>query len=185
MTPTPTKPANCDSWNRARIIWPTLFRQKSVYGGSAHESTNYWLVKNPGSFLLRGMSRSKARFRISIKDRVTGKALKVELIEQPWPGRYWIRQNGRRPVRHAEGSLSMIFAEPKCVSSSSHPAPSLFCPEMMNLKVELHIFCRNCSNPDSSFDTLDMLSFYDPPFFIFLELLPVCKLEKRPLYHLQ
>jgi hypothetical protein len=56
------------------------------------------------------MARLKPRLRISIKDHATGRTLKVELIEQVSPGRYWIRQDGKRPARHPEGSLSTVFA---------------------------------------------------------------------------
>jgi hypothetical protein len=49
------------------------------------------------------MARLKPRLRISIKDHATGRTLKVELIEQVSPGRYWIRQDGKRPARHPEG----------------------------------------------------------------------------------
>ena len=57
------------------------------------------------------MPRLKPRFPISIKDNATGKALKVELVEQPWPGRFWIRQNGKLPRGQIEGTLSMVFAQ--------------------------------------------------------------------------
>jgi len=53
--------------------------------------------------------KRKARFRISIKDNRTGETLKVELLEQLWPGRYWIRQDGKVPDRYSEASLSMVF----------------------------------------------------------------------------
>jgi hypothetical protein len=68
-------------------------------------------VKTPGRILFCAMPRLKARFRISIKDHATGKALKVELIEQPWPGRFWIRQNGKSPRGRTDASLSMVFAQ--------------------------------------------------------------------------
>jgi hypothetical protein len=32
------------------------------------------------------------------------------MIEQLWPGRYWIRQDGNEASRDAEGSLSVVFA---------------------------------------------------------------------------
>jgi hypothetical protein len=56
------------------------------------------------------MARSKARFRISLKDNLTGRSLKVELIEQPWPGRYWLRQQGKNAERISEASVSTVFA---------------------------------------------------------------------------
>ena len=55
------------------------------------------------------MARYKARFRISIKDNLTGRALKIELL--PYIGdRYLVRQNGlhARAVQHA--SLTKVFA---------------------------------------------------------------------------
>ena len=56
------------------------------------------------------MARSKARFRISVKDNLTGRSIKVELIPQPWPGRYWLRQQGRNAERTREANLSTVFA---------------------------------------------------------------------------
>ena len=56
------------------------------------------------------MARSKARFRISIKDNLTGRSLKVELIHQPWPGRYWVRQQGKNAERVKEANVSTVFA---------------------------------------------------------------------------
>ena len=52
-----------------------------------------------GAYSFCAMPMLKARFRISLKDHAARQSLKVELIEQPWPGRFWIRQNGRRPAR--------------------------------------------------------------------------------------
>ena len=53
------------------------------------------------------MARKTARFRISIKDNLTGKALKVELL--PWIGtKYTIRQNGVIAGRMREASLSVV-----------------------------------------------------------------------------
>jgi hypothetical protein len=34
------------------------------------------------------MPSAKARFRISVKDNLTGHRLRLELVEQPWPGRF-------------------------------------------------------------------------------------------------
>ena len=48
------------------------------------------------------MARSPARFRISIKDKKTGNAVKVELIEATglWDTqRFRLRVNGREPER--------------------------------------------------------------------------------------
>jgi hypothetical protein len=56
------------------------------------------------------MARLKPRFRISIKDHATERTLRIELIEQVSPGRYWIRQDGKQPARYREGSLSTVFA---------------------------------------------------------------------------
>ena len=53
------------------------------------------------------MARKTARFRISIKDNLTGQALKVELL--PWiPPRYTIRQNGLIAGRIREATLSVV-----------------------------------------------------------------------------
>lgn len=58
------------------------------------------------------MGRSPARFRISIKDNKTGKALKVELIDAPglWgERRFRLRQNSRNPDQIKEASLTEVF----------------------------------------------------------------------------
>lgn len=68
------------------------------------------MVETVGLFFCPVVPRLKARFRISINDHRTGRTLKIELIEQPWPGRFWIRQHGRRPSLLSEGSLSVVFA---------------------------------------------------------------------------
>ena len=53
------------------------------------------------------MARIKARFRISIRDNLTGETLKVELI--PVIGsQFLIRQNGIRASRLRYGNLSQI-----------------------------------------------------------------------------
>jgi hypothetical protein len=53
------------------------------------------------------MARKTARFRISVKDNLTGQALKVELL--PWIGtRYTIRQNGLIAGRIRHASLSVV-----------------------------------------------------------------------------
>jgi len=66
--------------------------------------------KSGANFVL-AMPRLKPRFRISIKDYATGRTLKIELTDQLWPGRYWIRQDGKEPSRQIEGSLSTVFAK--------------------------------------------------------------------------
>ncbi|MBI5382213.1 MAG: hypothetical protein HZA31_09970 [Opitutae bacterium] len=58
------------------------------------------------------MGRSPARFRISIKDKRTGKALKVELIDAPglWgERRFRLRQNGKEPELVKEATLTEVF----------------------------------------------------------------------------
>jgi hypothetical protein len=58
------------------------------------------------------MPRAAARFRLSIKDRKTGTALKVELIESPglWgERRYRLRLNGREPDHVKEATLTEVF----------------------------------------------------------------------------
>jgi hypothetical protein len=56
------------------------------------------------------MARYKPRFRISIKDQATGKKLKIELLPMPWPGRFAVRQNGKRPRKKAFATTSEVFA---------------------------------------------------------------------------
>jgi hypothetical protein len=56
------------------------------------------------------MARYKPRFRISIKDRATGKKLNIELRPMPWPGRFAVRQNGKRPHKRAFATTSEVFA---------------------------------------------------------------------------
>jgi hypothetical protein len=58
------------------------------------------------------MPRAAARFRLSIKDKKTGAAWKVELIDAPgmWgERRYRIRLNGREPAHVKEATLTEIF----------------------------------------------------------------------------
>jgi len=58
------------------------------------------------------MPRADARFGLSIKDKRTGTALKVELIDAPglWgERRYRIRLNGREPQQVKEATLTEIF----------------------------------------------------------------------------
>lgn len=53
------------------------------------------------------MARKTARFRISIKDNLTGEALKIELV--PWIGsRFTIRQNGLIAGRIPHAGLSTV-----------------------------------------------------------------------------
>lgn len=65
-----------------------------------------------GYFLVFIMARSSARFRVSIKDKKTGKAFKVELIEARglWgERRFRLRLNGREPERIKEATLTDVF----------------------------------------------------------------------------
>ena len=58
------------------------------------------------------MGREKARFRISIKDHQSGKALKVELIEASrlfHPGQYAVRINGRKAEKVPHANLTEVF----------------------------------------------------------------------------
>jgi hypothetical protein len=53
------------------------------------------------------MARKTARFRISIKDNLTGQALKIELI--PWIGAdYTVRQNGVIASRVPHANISKV-----------------------------------------------------------------------------
>ena len=65
-----------------------------------------------GKFLFSLMPRAAARFRLSIKDRMTGTALKVELIDAPrlWGKRHYRwRLNGREPDHGKEATLTEVF----------------------------------------------------------------------------
>lgn len=53
------------------------------------------------------MARKKARFRISIKDNITGRALKLELL-YVIGGHYLIRQNGLQAESMRYGNLTQI-----------------------------------------------------------------------------
>ncbi len=58
------------------------------------------------------MSRSAARFRLSVKDNKTRTALKVELIAAPgmWgERRYRLRVNGREPANLKVATLTEVF----------------------------------------------------------------------------
>ncbi len=54
------------------------------------------------------MPRAKARYRISVKDNLTGHRLRLELVEQPWPGRFWLRVDGKLSPRLPGASLSQV-----------------------------------------------------------------------------
>jgi hypothetical protein len=56
------------------------------------------------------MARQKARFRISIRDNLTSRALKIELVPRPLTSRYWVKQNGIRARNIKEANLSTVFA---------------------------------------------------------------------------
>jgi hypothetical protein len=56
------------------------------------------------------MSQQKARFRISIKDNLTGRALKVELVQKPLTSRFWVRLNGKGAKNIREANFSTVFA---------------------------------------------------------------------------
>ncbi len=58
------------------------------------------------------MARVNARFRISIKDNETKRAIKVELIEARglWgERRYQLRLNGREPTTLKEATMTEVF----------------------------------------------------------------------------
>ena len=58
------------------------------------------------------MPTARARFRISIKDHLTGEGLKVELVDAPglWgERRYTIRLNGKPATKVKEATLSEVF----------------------------------------------------------------------------
>jgi len=56
------------------------------------------------------MARKTARFRISLKDNLTGRSLKVELSQYCRLDRYSIWQNGKRSKTVKVASLSVIFS---------------------------------------------------------------------------
>ncbi len=58
------------------------------------------------------MARSPVRFRVSIKDQKSGRALKVELIDAPgmWgERRYQIRVNGKAAEKIKVATLTEVF----------------------------------------------------------------------------
>lgn len=64
------------------------------------------------------MGRPRARFRLSVKDQLTGESLKVELVpipnETPFPSspaahRYRVRVNGRAAEKVKEATLTEAF----------------------------------------------------------------------------
>ncbi len=64
------------------------------------------------------MARAKARFRLSLKDQLTGESLKVELIEapdeSPFPPnptmrRWRVRVNGKAATKVKEVTLTDVF----------------------------------------------------------------------------
>jgi len=56
------------------------------------------------------MPRRRARFRISIKDSLTGASLKIELVESANLNRFRIRQNGLPAQRVQNATLSTVFS---------------------------------------------------------------------------
>jgi hypothetical protein len=64
------------------------------------------------------MGRLRARFRLSVKDQVTGESLKVELIpapndtpfvSNPAAGRYRVRVNGKASTNLKDATLTEVF----------------------------------------------------------------------------
>lgn len=53
--------------------------------------------------------RLKATVRISIK--VDDKLHKLELIPQPWKGRYWLRYNGKNSEKMPQCTISELMEE--------------------------------------------------------------------------
>lgn len=62
------------------------------------------------NYLGANMALKRARFRISIKDNLTGRAFKIELLQLPFAQRFGVRQNGKRATTIAEANLSTVFA---------------------------------------------------------------------------
>ena len=61
---------------------------------------------------MRGRPKTRARFRISIKDNKRRERIKVELIAAAglWgERRYRLRQNGREPATVKEATLAEVF----------------------------------------------------------------------------
>lgn len=83
-----------------------LFALTAFYRVSVQLQTIQTLANSEGEFLVGGMPKSEARFRLSIKDNKTRTGIKVELIDAPglWgEWRYRLRLNGREP-NHVQGS---------------------------------------------------------------------------------
>ena len=53
--------------------------------------------------------RQKATVRISIS--AGGKLHKLELIPQPWKGRYWLRYNGKNSEKLPECTITKLMDE--------------------------------------------------------------------------
>ncbi|MEO5959239.1 MAG: hypothetical protein ABIR80_08990, partial [Opitutaceae bacterium] len=65
-----------------------------------------------GEFLSGGMARTPARFRVSIKDNMAKRSLKIELVDASglWgERRYRIRVDGRDAIRVPVATLSEVF----------------------------------------------------------------------------
>lgn len=66
-----------------------------------------------GAFFYPGMARPPAHFRISLKDKLTDKSLKVELLDSRglWgERRYRVRVNGKRATKVEDITLTEVFA---------------------------------------------------------------------------
>ena len=53
--------------------------------------------------------RQKATIRVSIK--AGGKLHKLELVPQPWKGRYWLRYGGKNSEKMPECTISKLMDE--------------------------------------------------------------------------
>jgi len=53
--------------------------------------------------------RLKATVRVSVS--VGGRLHKLELIPQPWKGRYWLRYNGKNSEKMAECTITGLMDE--------------------------------------------------------------------------
>ncbi len=69
------------------------------------------------------MGRLRARFRLSLKDQLSGESLKIELIpapnltpfvSNPAAKRYRIRLNGKVSTKVKEATLSEVFSRLRC-----------------------------------------------------------------------
>lgn len=101
---------NSNNCEEARHTLPnSIVMPRPIYGRLAQVFGKSEVARMAGrNFGWGAMPRAKACYRISVKDDFTGHRLRLDLVEQLWPGRFWLRVDGNRSQRLPESSLSRV-----------------------------------------------------------------------------